>query len=103
MRTTCILKAISGALNTRGQTLHCSIGHTRTMRHLTFLLLTLVALAICSPAVNKYTTRYDNIDVDGILKSERLLKNYFNCIMARGPCTPEGQLLKGKINDITVY
>ena len=73
------------------------------MRHLAVLLLALVAIVGCSPAVDKYTTRYDNIDVDAILKSERLLKNYFNCIMERGPCTREGQLLKGELQTTTLY
>ncbi|KAJ9585928.1 hypothetical protein L9F63_020436 [Diploptera punctata] len=69
------------------------------MTSLCLLLLALVAIVICSPAQDRYTTKYDNIDVDGILKSERLLKNYFNCIMGRGPCTREGQLLKELIPD----
>jgi hypothetical protein len=44
----------------------------------------------------KYTTRYDNINVDDILASDRLLKNYVNCLLDKGRCTPEGAELKGK-------
>lgn len=49
----------------------------------------------------KYTTKYDNIDLDEILNSERLLKNYFECVMDRGRCTPDGLELKSKSFNIT--
>lgn len=44
--------------------------------------------------IEKYPTRYDNIDVDSILASERLLKNYMNCLLDKGSCSPEGKLLR---------
>nr|CAD7601939.1 unnamed protein product [Timema genevievae] len=44
---------------------------------------------------DKYTTRYDNIDVNAILKSERLLNNYVKCILKDERCTPDGKLLQG--------
>ncbi|EFA07577.1 chemosensory protein 19 precursor [Tribolium castaneum] len=47
----------------------------------------------------QYTTKYDNINVDEILASERLLKNYFNCIMDRGACTPDADELKRVLPD----
>lgn len=47
-------------------------------------------------AVEKYTTKYDNIDVDTIVSSRRLLQNYVNCLLDKGPCTPEGKELKSK-------
>ncbi|XP_047000153.1 ejaculatory bulb-specific protein 3-like [Schistocerca americana] len=47
----------------------------------------------------KYTTRYDSIDIDSILKSDRLLRSYMDCLMDRGPCTQEGCLLKAAIPD----
>jgi hypothetical protein len=50
------------------------------------------------PSSDKYTTRYDHIDVDGILKSERLLRNYFNCLVDKGPCTREGLELKSEFH-----
>lgn len=42
----------------------------------------------------KYTTKYDNIDLDEIIKSDRLLKNYVNCLLEKGKCTPDGAELK---------
>nr|QUP79551.1 chemosensory protein 5 [Monochamus saltuarius] len=53
-------------------------------------------------ASQKYTTKYDNIDLDEIIKSDRLLKNYMDCIMERGNCTPDGQELKKNIPDALV-
>lgn len=44
----------------------------------------------------KYTTKYDNVNVDEILKSDRLLKNYVNCLVDKGKCTPDAEELKSK-------
>jgi hypothetical protein len=62
----------------------------------------LVAFAVvvglaCARPDEKYTTKYDNVDLDEILKSDRLLKNYFNCLMERGTCTPDGEELRSKL------
>jgi hypothetical protein len=64
-----------------------------------FLVVSILAAieqAVAAPEGDKYTTRYDGIDVNGILKSERLLRNYFNCLMDKGPCTREGLELKSE-------
>ncbi|CAH0550182.1 unnamed protein product [Brassicogethes aeneus] len=47
----------------------------------------------------KYTTRFDNIDVDAVLKSSRLLLSYVKCLLDKGPCTVEGKELKKFIPD----
>ncbi|KAK0085332.1 hypothetical protein PV325_005373 [Microctonus aethiopoides] len=41
-----------------------------------------------------YTTKYDKVDVDAIINSERLLNNYVGCLMDEKPCTPDGAELK---------
>lgn len=46
--------------------------------------------------VDKYTTKYDNIDIDRILQSKRLMQNYVNCLLEKGPCTADGKELKSK-------
>lgn len=48
-------------------------------------------------AQSPYTTKYDNVDVDKILKNERVLTNYIKCLMEEGPCTPEGRELRSKL------
>lgn len=45
-----------------------------------------------------YETKYDNIDLDEILKNDRLRKNYIRCLVNNGPCTPDAQELKSNWN-----
>ncbi|XP_062548484.1 ejaculatory bulb-specific protein 3-like [Armigeres subalbatus] len=62
-----------------------------------FILCAIVAASIAQETT--YNSRYDNIDVEEILGSDRLFKNYFNCLMDAGPCTPEGTDLKKYLPD----
>lgn len=57
----------------------------------------LVLLVVLSVATSQqvYTSKYDNIDLDEILNNERLYKKYFNCLINKGKCTPDGKELKG--------
>lgn len=48
-------------------------------------------------AEEKYTDKYDNIDLDEILSNKRLLMAYVNCVLDKGKCSPEGKELKGKM------
>lgn len=41
-----------------------------------------------------YETKYDNIDLDEIMRNDRLRKNYIRCLVSNGPCTPDAQELK---------
>lgn len=59
--------------------------------------LVFCALVAYVIADNKYTTKYDNIDVDKILTNDRVLSNYIKCLMEEGPCTPEGRELKSEL------
>ncbi|KAJ8925788.1 hypothetical protein NQ315_009638 [Exocentrus adspersus] len=61
--------------------------------------VTVLAVLISLAASDKYTTKYDNIDLDEIIKSDRLMKNYMDCVMERGNCTPDGTELKKNIPD----
>nr|AIX97069.1 chemosensory protein 1 [Dastarcus helophoroides] len=47
----------------------------------------------------KYTTKYDNIDLEEIVTNDRLLKNYVYCLLDKGPCTSDGQELKRNMPD----
>ncbi|EAT42816.1 AAEL005691-PA [Aedes aegypti] len=62
-------------------------------------IVILFALVVMVVAQDGYPTKYDNIDVDEILNSDRHFKNYFNCLMDAGPCTPEGNELKKYLPD----
>jgi hypothetical protein len=62
------------------------------------LSVLLVALVLAEAARirrdEKYTTKYDNINLDEILQSDRLLDNYIKCLLEKGKCSPEGTELK---------
>lgn len=60
--------------------------------YVALFLVVFVAVA----AEDKYTTKYDDVDLDNVLRNDRLFKNYFNCVMDKGPCTPDGAELKSK-------
>jgi len=71
--------------------LRTSVG---TMKgYLLILLVSLVALAV---ADEKYTRKYDDVNVDKILQNNRVLTNYIRCLMDEGPCTAEGRELRSK-------
>lgn len=41
-----------------------------------------------------YSSRYDNLDVETLFQSSRLLSNYIDCLLEKKPCPPEGKELK---------
>lgn len=42
--------------------------------------------------------RYNNLNIDQILSSDRLVTNYVECLLSRKPCPPEGKDLKRKFS-----
>nr|WVD93736.1 chemosensory protein 12 [Graphosoma rubrolineatum] len=41
-----------------------------------------------------YTDKWDKVDIDQILKNDRVLQKYVDCLMDRGKCSPDAQELK---------
>nr|CAJ01495.1 hypothetical protein [Glossina morsitans]CBA11327.1 chemosensory protein 1 [Glossina morsitans morsitans] len=70
------------------------------MKYLTIVavIATLSAVVVMG-AEEKYTTKYDDVDVDEVLKSDRLFKNYYNCLIDQGKCTPDARELKKSLPD----
>jgi len=66
----------------------------REMRF-TFLLFSFMFSGLVS-GTEYYSDSYNNIDVDAIINSDRLLNQYMNCILDKGPCTADGRSLKRK-------
>lgn len=68
------------------------------MRYLAVALLAVCALAstIVRAEEGQYTTKFDNVDVDAIINSERLLNGYVGCLLDRNPCTPDAAELKSE-------
>jgi hypothetical protein len=55
-------------------------------------ILAVLCFATFVSAEDKYTTKYDGVNLDEILKSDRLFNNYYKCLMDQGRCTPDGKL-----------
>ncbi|XP_049537857.1 ejaculatory bulb-specific protein 3-like [Anopheles darlingi] len=64
-----------------------------------FFVVVALALIATVAAQEKYTTKYDGVDLDEILKSDRLFNNYYKCLMDIGRCTPDGNELKRILPD----
>ncbi|CAD6998692.1 unnamed protein product [Ceratitis capitata] len=65
----------------------------------TTFLICLITIAVQLALAQKYTNKFDNVDVDGVLSNNRILTNYIKCLMEKGPCTPEGRELKKLLPD----
>lgn len=63
------------------------------------VLAVLVACTMARPEETTYTTKYDGVDIDEILRSDRLFNNYFKCMMEKGKCTPDGSELRRVLPD----
>lgn len=67
-----------------------------------FILICLFAIGaivyVYGRPENRYTDRFDNIDVDQILQNDRLLKRYVDCLLDKPNvrCPPEAVELKSK-------
>ncbi|CAG9563991.1 unnamed protein product [Danaus chrysippus] len=61
-----------------------------------FLFLSMANLCLGN---DSYTTKYDGINLDEILASHRLLTGYINCLLDKGPCSPDGKELKNNLPD----
>uniref|UniRef100_A0A1B0BW36 Uncharacterized protein n=1 Tax=Glossina palpalis gambiensis TaxID=67801 RepID=A0A1B0BW36_9MUSC len=71
-----------------------------SMKYLTIVaIIATLSVAVVMGAEEKYTTKFDDVDVDEVLKSERLFKNYYNCLIDEGKCTPDARELKKSLPD----
>lgn len=64
-----------------------------------FFVLAVCVLAVVATldaAATKFTTKYDNVNLDEILSNDRLFTSYTNCILDKGKCTTDGAELKSK-------
>lgn len=62
-------------------------------------LLVVIAVVVAQEETGKYTSKFDSIDLDEILKSDRLFKSYLQCLLDEGRCTPDGNELKRLLPD----
>lgn len=64
-------------------------------------LVILLVFALSVSGEDKYTTKYDDIDLENAVKNDRLMKMYVNCLLEKGKCTPDGLELKSKFFQTT--
>ena len=72
----------------------------------TVLIAVVAAICFLLGEVNsedKYTTKYDDIDINVVLNNERLLRGYVNCLLDRGSCTPDAAELKKNLPDALAH
>jgi hypothetical protein len=62
------------------------------MKSTVVVLVVLAALA----AIVSAQLALENVDVDNVLKNEKLVKRYIDCTLERGRCEQNGRDLKGK-------
>lgn len=67
---------------------------------LTFVLLFSLTFSGFVTATEYYSDVYDNVDVDSIFNSDRLFKQYLDCILEDGSCTADARNLKRECNCI---
>ncbi|KAK7865718.1 hypothetical protein R5R35_005512 [Gryllus longicercus] len=65
------------------------------------LFLAICTLWAVATAVERYTDKYDNINLQEILNNERLFKKYLECLLADSDsrCTADGRELRKAIPD----
>ncbi|KAK9877415.1 hypothetical protein WA026_018528 [Henosepilachna vigintioctopunctata] len=63
------------------------------------LLCVISVVVVHSKPGNTYTTKFDNVNIDDILKSDRLINSYFKCLMTGRGCTPDGAELRRVLPD----
>ncbi|GLV40774.1 Pherokine 3 [Carabus blaptoides fortunei] len=70
--------------------------NNRTMQFIIVFALCCVAFVYGAPDI---TNRFDHIDIDEVLRNDRLIGNYIKCVLDTGRCTAEGQELKKVLPD----
>ncbi|CAG5049061.1 unnamed protein product [Parnassius apollo] len=57
-------------------------------------VIVFACFVVIAYAAEKYSSKYDNFDVDTLTENDRLLKSYVNCFLDKGRCTAEGSDFK---------
>ncbi|XP_046745957.1 allergen Tha p 1-like isoform X2 [Diprion similis] len=77
-----------------------SFGMQSTMMVLPALVVVLFTLgSTVSLETPTYSNKYDDVNIDLILNSERLLKQYIACVLDKGPCSPDGRYFRTVLPD----
>ncbi|CAG9763970.1 unnamed protein product [Ceutorhynchus assimilis] len=61
------------------------------------LFVAIIALALAEE--EKYTTKYDNVNIDQIIQNDRLMRSYVDCCLGKKKCTKDGEELKKHLSE----
>ncbi|KAK9892194.1 hypothetical protein WA026_018999 [Henosepilachna vigintioctopunctata] len=50
-------------------------------------------------SISTYSNRYDKIDLQAVIRNDRLLRNYVDCLLDKVNCRPDGLELKKALPD----
>lgn len=64
------------------------------MKFVALCFILVCALAV--EAQEKYSSKFGSVDLDEVLKNERLLNSYYKCLLDGSGCTPEGDELRSE-------
>ncbi|XP_045466463.1 ejaculatory bulb-specific protein 3-like [Harmonia axyridis] len=63
-------------------------------------IVAFMAIILTGHCEDGYSSKLEKIDIDAIIKNDRLLQNHFGCILQGRGCTPEADELKRHIPEI---
>lgn len=61
-----------------------------------FIALSVGAYLCLADEEEHYPSTWDSINVEDVLKNDRLLNSYWQCLNDKGKCTSDGAALKSK-------
>ncbi|XP_045501573.1 allergen Tha p 1-like [Colias croceus] len=63
------------------------------------VFLSLLILSVTAIAAQRYTDKYDGINIDEILSNKKVLSSYISCLLDKGRCSVNGKELKSHVAD----
>ncbi|XP_044744966.1 allergen Tha p 1-like [Coccinella septempunctata] len=73
-----------------------------TMQKNMYVLVFFLFTSVYSTNVEKYTSKFNSVDLNVAVRNERLVNAHFNCLMKGLKCTPDGELLRRIIPEVIV-
>ncbi|CAG5049097.1 unnamed protein product [Parnassius apollo] len=69
------------------------------MKFVAYILLSLFVTISHAQVSEKYTNRYDDLNIEDVLTNRRFLVSFIKCVLEIGKCSPEGRELKSHIRE----
>ncbi|CAK1584486.1 unnamed protein product [Parnassius mnemosyne] len=69
------------------------------MKLVAYIILLFFVTIAHAQTSEKYTSRYDDLNIEDVLTNRRFLVSYIRCLLDIGKCSPEGRELKSHIRE----